>query len=141
MISTQNFLKLTFFLSLTGTLGSLFFSNVLGFDPCLLCWYQRICLFPIVVVSGVAIWFDDPRPIRYIAPFVLLGLAIASYHNLIYYHVISEGLTPCTQGLSCSAKQLDLFGFITIPLLSMLAFLVLAILIALTLKRSNHAEK
>lgn len=120
------FLRTLFLVALLGTLGSLYFSEVMRFPPCVLCWYQRMCLYPLVVIYGVALWKEDTNYRRYSVPFIAIGFSIAAYHNLVYYGFISEALTPCTQGVSCSSKQLELFGFLTIPLLSLLGFTSLA---------------
>lgn len=125
------YLKLNFLIALLGTLGSLYFSEVMRFPPCVLCWYQRIFLYPLVFIFAVAVWSEDRSYRKYALPLALTGLAIGLYHNLIYYGVISEALTPCTQGISCSSKQLELFGFITIPFLSMMGFLMTTFLILL----------
>lgn len=121
-------LQLNFLAATTGTLGSLYFSEVLKFPPCVLCWYQRICLYPLVFIFGTALWFNDSSYKRYAAPLIAVGLFIALYHNLLYYGFISEALTPCTEGVPCNSKQLELFGFVTIPLLSFLGFASLAFL-------------
>jgi disulfide bond formation protein DsbB len=114
-------------IALTGMVGSLFFSEVMQFPPCVLCWYQRIAMYPLVFVIGAGIVLSDIRVKYYALPLCLAGLAVAFYHNLLYYGVIPETLTPCTQGVSCSAAQLELLGFITIPLLSLGAFVVMAL--------------
>lgn len=124
-------LKLNFLIVLGGVLGSLYFSEVVKYPPCVLCWYQRICLYPLVLIFGAAIWREDRNYKAYALPLAALGLLIAGYHNLVYYKVISEALTPCTAGISCSSKQLELFGFITIPLLSFVAFVFSTTLIIL----------
>lgn len=124
-------LKANFLIALLGTLGSLYFSEVLKFPPCNLCWYQRICLYPLVFLFGAAILTEDLGYKKFVYPLVLSGLLIAAYHNLLYYEFIPQDLAPCTKELSCTAKQLELFGFLTIPLLSLLAFTsVLVLLIA-----------
>lgn len=115
-------------LSLIATMGSLYFSEVLKYPPCVLCWYQRICIYPLVLIFGAALWSEDKYYHRYVFPLIGCGLGLALYHNLIYYGMISEALTPCTQGVSCSSKQLELFGFVTIPLMSFGGFLLLALL-------------
>jgi disulfide bond formation protein DsbB len=136
-------LRLAFLAAIFGTVGSLFFSEVLRFPPCTLCWYQRIFLFPLVAILGTAIWTEDSGYAKYALPLACIGLLISVYHNLIYYGLISEALSPCTQNLSCSAKQLELFGFVTIPLLSLICFLVLALTIALEFRcrKGNYDEK
>ena len=110
-------------LAMIAMLGSLFFGEVMKLPPCTLCWYQRICLFPLALLIAVGILERDPRLNRYTLPLVGVGLAIAAYHNLIYYGVLSEDLSPCTQGVSCGSRQIEWLGFITIPMLSFLGFL------------------
>lgn len=131
----NGFLRINFLLALFGTLGSLYFSEVMHFPPCVLCWYQRIFFYPLALVFGSAVWTQDRGYRKYAFPIVIMGLAISTYHNLLYYGFISEALTPCTQGVSCSSKQLELFGFITIPLLSMLSFVLMAALIVADSRR------
>jgi disulfide bond formation protein DsbB len=117
--------------ALVATLGSLFFGEVMKLPPCTLCWYQRICLFPLALVLAVGIAKRDRNLVAYALPLVIVGLGISLYHNLLYFGVIPETLTPCTQGVSCSARQLELFGFLTIPLLALGAFSsILACLLA-----------
>lgn len=123
-------LQINFLAALTGTLGSLYFSEAMKFPPCALCWYQRIFLYPLVFIFGAALWTNDRGYKKYALPLALVGLAIAIYHNLLYFGVITEALAPCTQGVSCSSKQLELFGFITIPLLSFLGFLFICVITA-----------
>ena len=113
-------------ISLIATLGSLFFSEVMGLPPCVLCWYQRICMYPVVGIATVGLLARDRRVVSYLAPLVVVGLAVAAYHNLLYYHLIPESITPCAQGISCTERQIEWLGFITIPLLSLTGFLSLA---------------
>jgi disulfide bond formation protein DsbB len=124
-------LKVNFLIALSGLLGSLYFSEVLGFPPCVLCWYQRICLYPLVAIFAVAIWTGDPGFKKYALPLAIAGLAIAAYHNLLYFGVIDEALSPCTKDLSCTTKQIEWFGFVTIPLLSFISFGLTILLVAL----------
>lgn len=112
--------------SLLATLGSLFFSDVMLLPPCVLCWYQRIAIYPVVVISSVGLLARDRRVASYLWPFVLVGLAMAGYHNLLYYDLIPQTITPCAKGVSCTDRQIEWLGFISIPLLSFLAFVVMA---------------
>lgn len=124
-------------LATLATAGSLFFSQVMGFVPCVLCWYQRICLFPLVVVLGRGLFPFDRAAARYGLPLAAIGFGIAAYHNLIYEGVVPESLAPCAQGVSCSEQHLELFGFLSIPGLSLLGFAVLVgLLILITRRRS-----
>ncbi|HZE86823.1 MAG TPA: disulfide bond formation protein B [Methylomirabilota bacterium] len=111
-----------FVLSLISTLASLYFSEVMKLVPCILCWYQRICMYPLVAISAVGILKKDKYLPYYILPLSLIGFSIALYHNLLYYHIIPESIAPCQAGISCTTRQLEWFGFFTIPLGSFIAF-------------------
>lgn len=111
-------------MALVGTVGSLFFSEVMGYPPCVLCWYQRIALYPLVIIVGIGIATGDRRAAVYALPLAIAGLVIAVYHNLLYYGVVPEEITPCTEGVPCNAVQVELLGFITIPLMALAGFLV-----------------
>lgn len=115
-------------IALAGMVGSLFFSEIMKLPPCSMCWYQRIALYPLVVIFGVALWQEDPTHRRYSVPLIVIGFVLAAYHNLLYYGVVSDSITPCSQGVSCTTKQLDLFGFVSIPLMSLVSFVVLFVL-------------
>ncbi len=112
-------------IALVSAVGSLFFSEVMQFAPCVLCWYQRIAMYPLVLIIAVGILLQDRRMKMYALPFSVLGLAISIYHNLLYYGVIPTAITPCTEGVPCNAVQLELLGFITIPLMGLAAFLAI----------------
>lgn len=120
--------RFSFLICVSGVLGSLYFSEVLKLPPCVLCWYQRICLYPLVLIFGAALWTDARDYRKYLLPLLFFGLAVSAYHNLLYFGFIAETLAPCTKELSCTAKQLELFGFLTIPTLSFLGFLSVAML-------------
>jgi disulfide bond formation protein DsbB len=122
------------------TAGSLFFSDVMDLPPCVLCWYQRIAMYPLVVILGIAIVRRDRAIKVYSLPFALGGLATATYHNLLYYRLIPESISPCTAGVSCTTRQVELLGFITIPLLALTAFFVVTVCLAVgNLTRNGKA--
>jgi len=123
-------------IALVATLGSLFFGEVMKLPPCTLCWYQRICLFPLTVLIAVGIVLRDGHLAHYTLPLAVIGLGIAVYHNLLYYGVIPETLSPCTQAVSCSQRQIEWLGFITIPSLALVSFL--SILVALVAHRRRQ---
>lgn len=127
---------LAWVLALVATAGSLFFSEVMELPPCVLCWYQRIAMYPLVVVIAAGIVLEDVKIKYYTLPLALIGWAISIYHNLLYYHLIPESITPCTQGISCTSRQIEWLGFITIPLMAFTAFT--AILICLFLYRPER---
>ncbi|AJE45718.1 disulfide bond formation protein B [Celeribacter indicus] len=122
---------LAFLIALTATLSALFIGEVLGQMPCTLCWYQRIAMFPLVAVLGMALWSDDPRGRLYALPLALIGLVIAGYHSGLYAGLIAEPLVPCTQnGPSCTDRTGQSILGLPIPYLSLAAFAAIAILLA-----------
>jgi disulfide bond formation protein DsbB len=112
-------------ISLLATLGSLYFSEIAKFPPCILCWYQRICMYPLVIIAAVGIMRKNKDLPLYILPLSLIGMAIGIYHNLLYYNIIPESIAPCQLGISCTTKYIEWAGFITIPFLSLLAFTII----------------
>lgn len=122
VVSKKLILYLAFAQVLLATLGSLIFSEIFKFPPCVLCWYQRIAMYPLVVIFGVAILKKDKNFIFYTWPLIITGWLIAFYHNLLYYNILPEAAAPCIQGVSCTTKFIQWFGFITIPFLSLSAF-------------------
>lgn len=123
----NNILYIAFAQVLLAMIGSLFFSEVMHLPACVLCWYQRICLYPLAVILTVGILRKDKFIDLYILPLSILGLIISLYHNLLYYHILPESAVPCSSGISCTTKLIELFGFVTIPLMSFAAFAVITI--------------
>lgn len=112
------------------TLGALFLSEVVGVAPCVLCWYQRAFMFPLVFVLATGLFPLDRRVVRYAAPLVAAGWLLALYHLLLTKGVIPAGMTPCTPGIPCSEDPVTWFGFVTIPLLSLLSFTAIGAMLA-----------
>ena len=126
-----NLLFICWLIAVSATLGSLFFSEVMERVPCVLCWYQRIAMFPLAFIFTVGLLPLDVRCVRYALPIAVAGWATAMYHCLLYLGVIPESMQPCTQGVSCADVKIELIGFVTIPLLSLLGFtLIIALLLA-----------
>lgn len=119
------------------TLGALFMGEVMGITPCVLCWYQRIAMFPLVLVLGLGLFPLDARVVRYALPLAVCGVLLASYHVLLTWGVIPEAMAPCVQGVPCGRIQVQWLGFITIPLLAFAAFLTInLLLIAAALRKA-----
>ena len=116
----------------TATLGALFMSEIMDFAPCVLCWYQRIFMFPLVLILALGLFPFDPKVVRYALPLAAVGLLVAGFHVLLTIGIIPETLAPCRQGIPCKNIQIEWFGFVTIPLLSFFAFLVLNLLLITT---------
>lgn len=102
--------------------GALFLSEVVGVAPCVLCWYQRVFMFPLVLVLAVGLFPLDPKLFRYALALVAAGWLVALFHVLLTYGVVPSGLSPCMRDLPCSRIEVQWFGFVTIPLLSLLSF-------------------
>jgi disulfide bond formation protein DsbB len=115
-------LFLAWLTALLATAGALFLGEVMGKTPCVLCWYQRIAMFPLVAILGVGLLKSDNHSARYALPLAWAGWVIALYHCLIFWGVVSEGLTPCRQGVSCADADVQVAGVVPIPLLSLVAF-------------------
>jgi disulfide bond formation protein DsbB len=118
---------LVFIVALISTLASLFFSEILKFTPCVLCWWQRIFMYPMVFISAVSIMRKGKELHYYILPLSIIGFCIGLYQNLLIWKIIPETIAPCQIGVSCVDQPIILFGFITIPLGSMLSFAIITI--------------
>lgn len=108
------------------TLGSLFFSEIMELPPCSLCWVQRVFMFPLAIILLVGLFPPDGSVVRYALPLALCGLATAVFHVLLQLEVIPESASPCQQGVSCADVSLALFGFLSIPVLSLAVFSAVA---------------
>jgi disulfide bond formation protein DsbB len=127
-------LWLAFLTAAIATGGSLFFSEVAGFVPCELCWFQRICMYPLSIITLLAAVAVDHRVARYLLPLPVVGAGIALYHLLVENEVVAQarGCLLSAPG-GCATKWIDRFGFVTIPTLSLTAFaLVFASLVLAT---------
>ena len=134
---TSILLYVAWLIAVLSVVGSLFFSEVMQLPPCVLCWYQRIAMYPLVLVIGTGIFLRDARVKFYAVPLSIVGLAIAIYHNLIYYGFVPESITPCSEGVPCNAVQIELLGFITIPLMGLAAFAVMTVCLLLYKQEEN----
>ena len=120
---------LAFGTALVATLGSLYYSEVVGFIPCTLCWYQRILMYPLVLITLVGILTRDERLPHYVLPLSVLGLGFSTYHYLIQLGII-EHTSFCAVGIPCNARYVNYFGFVTIPFMAGAAFLIITVSMA-----------
>ncbi len=117
---------------------SVFFSSVLEYQPCVLCWYQRICLFPLIFIFAAGLFPTfDQSVIKYSLPLTIAGGLTALYHTLLYAGIIPENIQPCSQGVSCTEQYFELFGFISIPMLSFFVFSTLVTLLFILKRRTS----
>ena len=115
-------------ISWAGVFGSLFFSEIQGYIPCELCWYQRIVMYPLAIFATVAIIRKEYASFSYyVLPFAVIGLVMSFYHSLLQWGVITHNLLDCSEGAAvpCSNPEIMIFGFITIPFLAFVSFCAL----------------
>ncbi len=132
----QKGLILAFVISIMATSGSLFFSEVAGYEPCKLCWFQRIFMYPQVLILGTALWLNDRKVYRYIIPLALTGAIVAAYHE--YLQLGGSPLIPCSAAdysLNCAKRFILEFGYVTVPVMSFTTF-ALNLIIMKIIKKS-----
>jgi disulfide bond formation protein DsbB/mono/diheme cytochrome c family protein len=116
--------------------GSLYFSEVKGYIPCTLCWYQRILMYPLTLLIAIGLLRRDWHLPYYILPFSILGMCVSTYHYLLEKTDIFAGATACRQGVSCTTQWINWFGFVTIPFLALIGFIIITIMSVIAL--INH---
>ena len=138
---SKHFLVFSFLLSLFASIFPLVYSEIINFPPCVLCWWQRVFMFPLVFMFGVAFWDKparneshsggDKRVIRYALPLLCAGFLISIYQNFFYYFGESSSLPCDASGISCYQRLVSEFGgYISIPMLALTAFGALLALLA-----------
>ena len=129
--SSWTLVFLAWMVAATSTLGALFFGEVMELPACVLCWYQRIFMFPLAIVLPIGLFPFDRRVVRYALALAVPGALLAVYHQLLVAGVVTQGIKPCVKGVPCSETVIEWFGFLTIPLLSLAAFsTIIALLLA-----------
>lgn len=127
----KHFLVLSFFISLFSSLFPLVYSEVIGFVPCALCWWQRVFMFPTMFMFAVALWDRDRKVIRFAAPLIAVGFLISAYQNFFYYFSDGSNLPCDASGVSCYQRLVSEFGgYISIPMMALTAFFALLTLLA-----------
>ncbi|HET6872672.1 MAG TPA: disulfide oxidoreductase [Sporolactobacillaceae bacterium] len=122
--------------ALIATLGSLYFSEIAGFIPCKLCWFQRICMYPLSIFLGVACFRNDRRIAAYILPLTILGGLFSILH--ISEQKLGVLKCMCTVGVPCSGEYIHWLGFITIPMLALTAFILITIALIIDMKKPEQ---
>jgi disulfide bond formation protein DsbB len=117
-------------------LGSLYFSEIAHYQPCTLCWYQRIAMYPLVLILAIAAWQRDLHVRLYAIPLAAVGAAISAYHYLLeWFPSLDAG--ACTIGIPCTQVWFRQFGFISLPLLALIAFLLVIGFLLLALREEG----
>jgi len=123
--------------ALVATSAALFIGEVMGMTPCLLCWYQRIFMFPLALILGMAAFRNDRRGAIYALPLALGGMAVAGYHTALVAGWVPQWWIPCGAGSSCSNQALVILGNIQIPWLSLLAFIAIVLFLFVHLRKTR----
>jgi len=118
---------LALIVSLLAVITSLYYSEIVGYVPCVLCWWQRVFIYPLIIIFGVALWKKISTAFLYAVPLALLGTLVALYHT--YSNLSGNSLLPCTavEG-ACAKIYVMAFGYITIPSMSLTVFLYILLL-------------
>ncbi|MEC0230204.1 disulfide oxidoreductase [Paenibacillus alba] len=132
----DNGMHLSWLIALIATLGSLYFSEIMHFLPCKLCWYQRILMYPLAIILGIAAVRRDYKLTIYVLPLTLWGACISIYHVLLQAGIFHESATGCGP-VPCDVDYLNWLGFITIPMLAGAAFILISILQYLTYRATK----
>ena len=122
-------LFMAWLVALLATAGALFLGEVMGKAPCVLCWYQRIAMFPLPIILGIGLFEVDRRSIRYAMPLALVGWFVAAYHCLVFWGWVSAAMIPCGAGASCADADSQVAGGVPIPLMSLTAFTAIIVLL------------
>lgn len=125
----RHVLELGLFISVSGMVFSLVYSEIINYAACYLCWWARVFLYPQVVLFAIALWNKDRKVIKYSAPLSFLGVLVSLYHNFGYYFTEKSG--PCdASGVSCYQQFVHEFGgYISIPTLSLTAILCMLVIV------------
>ncbi len=120
-------LPLALLVAATCTVGSLYYSEVMHYTPCKLCWFQRIFMYPLVVLLGIAVARKDRSVRRDVLPLSLIGGAISIYHYQLQ-RFPQQRTSMCTIDAPCTAKEVEQFGFVTIPMMALVGFALISAL-------------
>lgn len=127
----QVYLYIAWVVSIVATLGSLYFSEIRGFIPCELCWFQRIFMYPLTLILGIGTFQNDQSVRRFVLPMAIIGGSISLFHYLEQKVPGFSAIKPCSQGVPCTTQYINWFGFITIPFLALTAFTLITIFMLL----------
>ncbi|PNZ77805.1 disulfide bond formation protein B [Mammaliicoccus stepanovicii] len=130
----QYALFISWVIALVATLGSLYFSEIREFVPCTLCWFQRIFMYPLVIILGIGSFQNDFNVKKIALPFSLIGLCISIWHYLEQKVPGFAEIKPCTSGVPCSSEYINVLGFITIPFLAGTAFFLISLILIISKK-------
>ncbi|MFB6147410.1 MAG: disulfide bond formation protein B [Candidatus Nanohaloarchaea archaeon] len=124
----QHYRELAFLQALVAMSGSLYMSNVLGWTPCRLCWFQRIAVYPMVVLLGTALALDRDDVADYVLPLAILGIPVSIYHYIVQRISQFHAAGCSVLSVSCSTEYTFYFGYINVPMMALTAMLAILVL-------------
>jgi len=127
--------------ALGATVGSLYFSEVANYLPCTLCWYQRIAMYPLAVITVIAAIRNDRRVIWYAVPIAAIGAVIAGYHYLIEWRPSLDGGVCSAAGPSCTDIWFREFGFVTLAFMALAGFIAIITFVSVAARAPQSAEE
>ncbi|WP_339254071.1 disulfide oxidoreductase [Sporosarcina sp. FSL W8-0480] len=136
----ENGLIFIFTTSLIAMLGSLYYSEVRGFEPCTFCWYQRILMYPIVLISGIALYQKNARIALTTAIFSIVGGSISIYHYSLQKLTFLHDSAPVCGNVPCTGQYVNYLGFITIPFMALTAFVLILITSLFLMKAQKESH-
>ncbi len=135
-ISSASWLFNAWAVSVVATGGSLYLSEYLHFTPCSLCWYQRIFMYPLTILLGIASWRNQKHAVPYALPLVAFGAGFSVYHIAVQELPHGED-GPFCGPVSCATDVLNAFGFLTVPMLALAAFAMIFASLMLARRAEN----
>lgn len=136
---SENILVFAWVVALVATLGSLYFSQIRQYEPCTLCWYQRILMYPLVIIIMVGTIIKDRKVAIYSAVLSAIGFCISLYHYSLQKISFFASAAPACGRIPCTGQYINWLGFITIPFLAGTAFFIIFICSVIVLKnRREH---
>jgi len=138
-LTKHNAHYLAWVIALLATVVSFSLSEIFNLPPCVLCWWQRIFMYPLVIIIGVGIMRKDKNWPFTTIPLAIIGTLVALYHSLIQWNIIPDNQTFCSLGVSCTTTQINWLGFITIPFMSLMSFV--AIIVFTLIYKKSHANE
>ena len=136
----ESALWLAWIVALVATGGSLYLSEILHYPPCVLCWWQRIAMYPLALALGVGALRNDPAIRWYVLPPAAIGALIAGYHTLLQRVPAFDQATSCSAEAPCNVMWVQAFGFVSIPVMALVAFLLIAVMALLAPVRTARGD-
>lgn len=124
-------------IALVATVGSWALSELYHLPPCTLCWVQRIFMYPLAIILPVGILRRDPELPYYALPLGIAGTVVSFYHTLLQWGIVPAETAACVSGVSCAEKQIEVWGFATIPFGSFMCFLAITVVMLLAIRRER----